>query len=41
MADELKDLRLSDDESVRYFSGSVRYETTFDLRGRRNPAGCT
>ena len=34
VADELKDLRLSDDESVRYFSGSVRYETTFDLRGK-------
>lgn len=28
---ELKDLRLSDDESVRYFSGNVRYETTFEL----------
>ena len=29
--DELKDLRLSDDEAIRYFSGNVRYETTFTL----------
>lgn len=37
--DELKDLRLSDDEAIRYFSGNVRYETTFtfdkkEMRGR-------
>lgn len=31
VVDKLEDLRLSADESVRYFSGNIRYETTFEL----------
>lgn len=39
VVDALKDLRFSDDEAIRYFSGNVRYETTFtldkkEMRGR-------